>query len=303
MVLLAFVVGNAVANHATRPPVEALPDLPPLLGAPPATASTPTTAAAATEPGRVELPPGVDPALQRALERAVGEREDISVVVFRPADGRFAAIRPEAEHYAASLFKLALLYEAGRRLGSGELRLDEPVYYDDEAFAEDLGTVGALEFDERSSVPLSAALEAMIARSDNASAVALLRLLGPAAVDATLARLGLSHTSVNTRELPTTAADMARLMTALVIGEGLAPAVTVHVRELLRAQQTRWGIPAGLPRGVEVGNKTGTWEGATHDVAFVASAHGDYVLAVLTGGSWDWEPIAAIAAAVDRELR
>jgi beta-lactamase class A len=49
---------------------------------------------------------------------------------------------------------------------------------------------------------------------------------------------------------------------------------------------------------VKVGNKTGTWDNATHDVAFVEAPGGTYVIAVLTDGSGGWAPIARVSAAV-----
>jgi beta-lactamase class A len=102
---------------------------------------------------------------------------------------------------------------------------------------------------------------------------------------------------VNTPDLPTTSDDIARLMAALATGEGLSPAAGAHARSLLEAQEWRWGIPAGLPEGVTVGNKTGTWDSALHDAAYVDSPNGEYVIAVLTDGTAGWDVIARVSAA------
>lgn len=207
-------------------------------------------------------------------------------------------LNPDREYYAASLFKLALLYEAERQRSVGALDFDEMIQVSGEDLAEDLGTAGSLELDESGMIPVRAAVHAMVTRSDNTSAVAMLRTLGGATVDRTLAALGLQNTSVNTRDLPTTAADVARLMEAIVRGEGVDPAWREDMLALLLRQETRSGIPSLLPSDVAVGNKTGTWPGATHDVAFVDAPGGLYVIAVLSDRGWEWEPIARVSRAV-----
>ena len=240
-----------------------------------------------------------DPALLRAIHAALApDLDHYSVVVRRLHDGQGVALNAEREHYAASLFKLALLFEAARQRSLGELNFDGAVQVTDEDVAEDLGTLGSLELGADGLLPVRAAVQAMVTRSDNTSAVALLRTLDARRVDRTLAALGLRHTSVNTQALPTTAADMALLMEAIARGWGIDPAWREEMLGLLLRQKTRHGIPRLLPAGVRVGNKTGTWPGATHDVAFVDAPGGLYVIAVLSDRSWDWEPIARVSRAV-----
>jgi hypothetical protein len=54
-----------------------------------------------------------------------------------------------------------------------------------------------------------------------------------------------------------------------------------------------------VPSGVAVGNKTGDWEGATHDVGIVAAPFGTYVIAVLSDQG-SAAPITALSRAVYR---
>ena len=68
-----------------------------------------------------------------------------------------------------------------------------------------------------------------------------------------------------------TADDLARLLVALAEGRLAGPAATAACEETLLAQEYRDGIPAGLPPGVVVGNKTGWVDGVNHDVALVRS--------------------------------
>jgi len=244
-----------------------------------------------------------DDALARAVLAALGDdTESYSVVIRRLRDGLGFELNPNREFYAASTFKLAVLYEVERRISTGDLRLDDRVTISGEDAAEDLGTLAALPLAPDGSLTIGDALRAMVTRSDNASAVALLHLVGAANVDATLRRIGAADLSVNTRDLPATAAGMARLMEAIVRGENLSPDARRHARDLLLAQEWREGIPAGLPPGATAGNKTGTWEGLTHDIGFVEAPGGTYVIAVLSAHGWVWDPIARISAAAWNEL-
>jgi beta-lactamase class A len=240
-----------------------------------------------------------DARLAAAIRDALGaESEHYGVVVKRLSDGRGASLNADREFYAASTFKLAVLLEAERRLSAGTLKLDDRLQLSDEDVTEDLGTLGDLDLAADGSLSIRAALEAMVTVSDNSTAVALLHLFGAGNIDATLAELGLQHTSLNTRDLPTTAGDMALLMEAVVTGKGMSEPARRDARELLLRQEVRDGIPAGLPQGVNVGNKTGTWEGATHDVAFVEGPTGTYVITVLSDKDWDWAPISRVSKAV-----
>jgi beta-lactamase class A len=240
-----------------------------------------------------------DPRLEQIVEHALAPYQgSYAVVVTRLSDGRSAAYRADEVFYAASTFKLAVLYEAERRLSEGLLSLDDRLQLTDGDYAEDLGTAAELNTDAAGTISIGDALFAMITISDNTTAVALLHRFGGGAIDATLTGLGLRQTSVNTEELPTTANDMALLMQALLTGPELSTDAHAHARALLVQQETREGVPSVLPEGVASGNKTGTWPGSTHDVAFVDAPGGVYVIAVLTDGSWDWQPIADVSAAV-----
>lgn len=234
------------------------------------------------------------PMLQAALDDAVKDEGTVSVVIKRLADGATASVNGDESWYAASLFKLAVLYAVERDVASGALHLDDRLYLTGEDYAEDLGTADWLPISDDGSLSLAEALEAMVTVSDNATAVALQHVLGSSLIDERLADLGLSKTSVHTYDLPTTASDMAILMESIVTGRGISQETSTYARALLQAQTTRSGIPSAVGDAI-VGNKTGTWSGATHDVAFVDGPGGLYVIAILTDGSWDWDRVARIS--------
>ncbi|MEO8539490.1 MAG: serine hydrolase [bacterium] len=259
------------------------------------------------------LPAGVVPLkpserLNQAIQVAAGEDGDhISVSVKRLTDGVSAEFGGDIQYYAASTFKLAVLYEAALRLSRGDLYYDDHLFISDADAAEDLGTSGYLQFEDDGSITVRNLLTPMIEVSDNSSAVTLLHAFGSGNVDDTLRALGIPTMTVNHEELWTTADDLARLMEAIYNGEGVAPAERDMMRSLLLAQTVRSGIPSALQdeidRGLRVGNKTGTWEGAQHDVAFVESPSGVYVIAVLTDGSYEgWLAMHRVAQTVHQTL-
>lgn len=277
----------------------------------PATASIQPASAGAvpTEVGGFTSDSVDDPQLLAAITAALGDQAgDYGVVVRRLSDGHTAALNPDKVFYAASTFKLTILYEAELRHTQGTLNFNDSLTLTDADVSQDLGTLSELGIGAGDSLTIAQALWAMVTLSDNTTAVALLHLLGEANIDASLASIGLTHTSVSTTSLPTTAGDMALLMESIVRGRGLDAESVIDARNDLLHQETRNGIPSGLPDDVPVGNKTGTWSGgdepdATHDVAFVDASKGTYVIAILSDKSYDWAPIVAVSKAVYAELQ
>ncbi len=255
------------------------------------------TVAQSTSAGAVDA--ALDTAIRDALAR---HSESAGVAVLHLEDGRWAGHNADRVFYAASTFKLAVLYEVERRVSVGALSYDDRIALTDEAIAEDLGTLERVPAAADGTVSIGEALEAMVTLSDNATAIALMRLVSPAAIDATLGDLGLTTMSVNTTELPATAGDLALLMRAIAMGEGVAPAQREHMHDLLVRQTVRDGIPSAVGRGAVVGNKTGTWAGTTNDVAFVEAEQGTYVIAVMADGDWNWELVRDVTRAVDEAL-
>lgn len=297
---------SVIIEHAVPAPalVSAILPLPANAGA---STFQPAPSTSDDEQPRFEAPvpltapvaPQEDGGLLAAIRAALGgDAADASVVVRRLSDGVTAVWNPDRVYYAASTYKLEVLYEAYRRRLAGDLNFDREQPLEERFIDEDLGTLDLVPRGPHGGLVIDDAVRAMVTLSDNTSATLLLDLLGGRAIDTTMRRLGLTDSSVNTEALPTTAADMARLMEAIVRGDGLDRAATGEMTALLLAQETRAGIPRAVPSGVPVGNKTGTWEGATHDVAVVFAPSGTYVIAVLTDNAWDWDPIVRVSRAV-----
>ena len=253
----------------------------------------------AVEPFDAWVTPKPDAGLATTIVRSLGEgAPDFGVVVLSLVDGRYASIAPERVFYAASLFKLTVLYEVYRQRELGMLFFSEQLLYTPYYEQYDLTGAPIPVCDE---ISISDALYEMITVSDNVSAVLLQDRVGAGAVNQDMAALGFSGTSLASDGVWTTARDMARLLELIARGQAVSPPASGEMLGLLVSQTVRNRIPAGVPDGVVVGNKTGDWENATHDVAIVRAPFGTYVITALSEQG-ERAPIAQLSADVYRYL-
>jgi beta-lactamase class A len=242
------------------------------------------------------LPHRTDPALEAAILAHLGDDlEHYAVVAKRLADGRGAALNPEQVFYAASLFKLPVMHAVFRQRALGLLRFDETLTITPPYLEFQLGT---LRWPLWSEVSIQALLEAMITESDNVAAMLLYDRTGAWNTMQDLRALGLRQTDIATDAMPTSAADMARLLEAIARGQAVDEQASAEMVALLSRQKVNDRLPARLPRGTRVAHKTGNWDNATHDVGIVYAPSGPYVLAVLSDLPWVANPIAELSRLV-----
>jgi beta-lactamase class A len=158
----------------------------------------------------------------------------------------------------------------------------------------------------------------MIQVSDNTAANLLIGHLGVAAINAMGSRAGMERTRLARKFMDFTAiahhndnvstpADMARLLYVIERGARERTRTILsaeHCRRMVSimlGQTDRDGIPAALPRGTAVANKTGEIEGTRDDVAIV-EPFGDspFVLAIMTRDAYDYRAAYAAIHAVTR---
>ena len=149
----------------------------------------------------------------------------------------------------------------------------------------------------------------MITLSDNTASNYLISFFGMPAINAVGARLKMSRTRlarhfldfaaiVQHNDNVTTPSDMSKLLYALASGarEGTATIVSPeHCRamiDIMLRQTDRNKIPAGLPRGVPVANKTGELDGSRSDIAII-EPFGDspYILIVYSKWLEEYPPV------------
>jgi beta-lactamase class A len=235
----------------------------------------------------------------RPLQTAVDDvrrGDGVVSVVARVAgeDTPRVSVDPGATHYSASIMKLPILVAAHRLAERGLLALAAPVRVHDEFDSRNAGHRFRMDQDEDSDPQTWAALGAeqpladlvrrMVTVSGNLATNLVLDEVGTAEVAAVLADAGCSARTAIVRGIEDyaarevgldnliTADDMARLLVALAEGRLAGPAATAACEQTLEQQEYRAGIPAGLPDGLVVGNKTGWVDGVNHDVALVRAA-------------------------------
>jgi len=255
---------------------------------------------------QVEVPPlpavaapredaGLLSAVRAALVDAPGRS---SVVVHNLADGRYAAVEPEEVYYAASTFKLGILYEAFRQRDAGILDFNRLLTLEEKYVADDLGTLELLGLHAGDTLTVADAVRAMIIVSDTPTAALLQDTVGGQTADATLRSLGIEDTSFNNRMLPATAADLAALLTAIAGGIGVSAESRAEMMALLLQESYKDGVAAGVPEGTAVAHKTGSFSDATHDISLVWGPAGPYVIAVMTDQPNNWAVVAQVSRAV-----
>lgn len=166
---------------------------------------------------------------------------------------------------------------------------------------------------------ICALVERMITVSSNLAANLLIDYVSADSVQQTLRRLGAERTKVlrGVEDLKAyrqglnneaTAADLARLLSALQRGTAVSTEADREIIGILKRQEHNAMIPAGLPADAEAAHKTGWITRIHHDAAIVYPAEGaPYVLVVLTEGldeqARSAELGAEVARAVHRALR
>lgn len=167
-------------------------------------------------------------------------------------------------------------------------------------------------------------LAPMIQLSDNTAANLLIGHFGVEAINDVAAEVGLQSTHLERKFLDwyaivkhqdnvSTPADMAHLLYSIERGahEGTRTIASVaHCRtmvDIMLGQTDRDAIPAALPGGTPIANKTGEIEGTRNDVAIVAPYGGSpLILTIMTKDAYDYgasyAAIHAVAHAVYRAV-
>ncbi|MBX3727886.1 MAG: serine hydrolase [Candidatus Sumerlaeia bacterium] len=156
-------------------------------------------------------------------------------------------------------------------------------------------------------------IEEMIQISDNAATNILIEMCGPKRITAAMRGLGARKSyvirpledeeafqaGISNRFTPD---DLTRLMEAIDQDQAASPAACAEMRAILKGQRYRNLIPAGVPEGVEVGNKTGSITAHRHDTGIVYAPFGTYYLTVLVAGVADGEAGNRIVVELSRMI-
>ncbi len=147
-------------------------------------------------------------------------------------------------------------------------------------------------------------LELMITESNNTSCNTLTALIGGGSTiqgfkneNAHTASIGCKHTTHNSELVDghgkvtfvgfnrTSPMDCGMVLEKIYRNELVSPEYSAQMLDLLLRQTRTWKIPASLPEGTVVANKTGETDTAQADAAIVYSPACDYVICVIGNGS------------------
>jgi beta-lactamase class A len=254
------------------------------------------THATAQRPGSQAAAPAVivtPEAADRIDALLSGQDGRAAVVVAAGRSGEILyAVAPDEPVFAASLYKLAVLLEAERRIDAGTLRSTDRIVVTtaDQTESGSFTAAGSV-------LTVDEALERAIVLSDNAAALALIRRLGTSAIEVTLDREQIGYLRFTEDGAITTARAIATFFGELVRGSLVSRDASARMLARLSRQRVVDRLPAALPEGAVIAHKTGNLGFATHNAGIVRGPDGaPIVLVVLTWNSPEQEAIELIKA-------
>ena len=262
--------------------------------------------------------------VRRIIRAAAGDTAEVSVAFMDLQTGDSLLVDAHVRMHAASTMKVPVMMELFRRAGAGELRFDAPVRVHNAFTSIADGGTYALSPDDDSdgelyrligeSRPLRELVERMITRSSNLATNILIAEAHPPRIAQLMARIGADSMRVlrgvednaayqagmnNT----TTAYALMRVMRAVQDPAAVGERAAAEMQAILARQEFTEMIPAGLPPGTRVANKTGNITRIAHDAALVYPPdRAPYVLVVMTRGFADADAAAAVGRDVSRAV-
>ncbi len=196
--------------------------------------------------------------------------------------GEEAGFQEDQPFYAASCYKLFLVMYIYERATAGRINLDATITCQTADYSEASGDDPYVI--AGTSLTTRRLCEYAIVYSDNVAANMLKRTYGFQAFRDYASSLGCPVTG-GTGNDQTTAREMSVILERARDFAASDP-LGQEVISYLRNSVSKSRIPAGIPSGVDVGNKTGDYEGYANDAAIVfLDDDTTYVLCILSGGA------------------
>lgn len=237
-------------------------------------------------------PPAATSTLRSRLLARIAEVPGAQVGLYLHdlASGETLGLDDTVTFHAASTMKVPVMVELLRHLDTAQVALDDQIMLQNRFASIIDGSSYQLSRDDDSDptlydrvgapITLRELNERMMVRSSNLATNALIERLAPARITATARALGGEGIVVRRgvedqkafdagQNNVTTARGLGRLLTAIERGEAASATATDAMRATLLRQEFNDEIPAGLPRGIPVGHKTGWITATTHDAAII----------------------------------
>ncbi len=313
--ILAFSTGSTLFSQDCLDEIDAAPALPTLTPTPglsptppPAPTSTPVPTAtpgpppiATTTPfpreAYVPIALKEDRGFKAALMEILGDEADSYAFIIKDLEsGRGAQHNVDHVFYAASVFKLFVMYEVFNQQSQNRVSWDHELvvtpYYDSFSLLPRRTELCQV-------LSVAEAMNHMLSISDNTAAVLLQDLVGSGAVNSSLETLGIKTSGLFEDSLPLTAEDVALLLEAVARGATVSRDASTDMLQLMSREELDNGLEAGIPSGenVIVAHKTGNWSDATHDVGVVFAPFGPYLFVALSDTNHETQRIKDLSTA------
>ena len=189
---------------------------------------------------------------------------------------------------AASIIKIPVMVEVFRQMSQGTIGLNDLLHL--QRGDRDNGWGDLAEARAGTPYSVSKLMWLMITESDNTATNMLIRLVGRAHINTTMADMGLVSTQVadyirssgNIRALRTSPLDMMRLLESIAREQVIDTWSSREMVNILSGQHHNGLLPQPLPSGLQIAHKTGTLSDTLNDVGIVYLDREPYVIAVMT---------------------
>jgi beta-lactamase class A len=269
------------------------------------------------------LMPAAQTDARAEINRIIGLSGAEVSVIYRPLSGAAGGeilINPDVVYHAASTMKVPVMIELFREVDAKAIKLDDSIPVSNVFHSIVDGSEFTLTSSEDADGPVFLAIgktmtyrelcEQMITISSNLATNVLMEKLGVEKIRATVTRLNAPGMNVlrgvedqkafdKGMSNQTTARALVTLLTAIANGTAASKSSCEEMQEILKRQKFNDGIPAGVPKEIAVGHKTGTITAIHHDAAIVY-AKTPYVLVVMTRGMADEKKSDLLIAEISR---
>lgn len=210
--------------------------------------------------------------------------------VFDLSTGYHMGFNAASSMPAASTIKIPVMVEVFRQLAAGRFGLNHKVTL--RASDKDWGSGELCDARAGSAHAVSELLEKMIDISDNTATNMLIRLVGRARINHSMAELGLQHTHLTDdirtegwgirRQLRTSPADLVHLLALMAHRQLVDEWSSNEMISILEQDQYNTLLPEPLPDNIPIAHKTGSFFDTLNDAGIVYADDAPYVIAIMT---------------------
>ncbi len=214
----------------------------------------------------------------------------VGIAIEDLATGEMSGVNANANLPAASVIKIPVMVEVFKQMEAGALDLNTTVEM--EASDRDWGWGDMADAPIGTERTVNQLLWLMITQSDNTATNMLIRTVGRAHINLTMAALGMRQTRLSDYirsesdsiryALRTSPKDMLSLLDKIARERLVDEWSSREMLAILAGQHHNGLLPAVLPAGVKIAHKTGSLHDTLNDVGIVYRDNEPYVIAVMT---------------------